>query len=55
MKTNQCAAPIVDHLSMRVWPSDSISIVLIRVLNGPKRVPSGWPMRMIRTIARTAR
>ena len=55
MKTNQWAAPIVDHLSIRVWPSDSTSSVLSRVLTGPKRVPSGWPVRMIRTMARTAR
>ena len=46
---------MADHLSIRVWPSDSTARVLSRLLTGPKRVPSGWPVRMIRTIARTAR
>ena len=45
----------LDHLSIRVWPSDSTSSVFTRSLAGPNRVPSGWPVRMIRTIARTAR
>jgi hypothetical protein len=46
---------MADHLSIRVWPSDSIASTLRRLLTGPNRVPSGWPVRMMRTIARTAR
>ena len=46
---------MVDHLSIRVWPSDSTSIVFSRGPTGPERVPSGCPVRMIRIIARTAR
>src|SRR3954470_21317659 len=45
---------MVDHLSIRVWPSDSTSRVFSRVVTGPKRVPSGCPVRMILIIARTA-
>src|SRR3954447_6871068 len=55
MNTNQWATPMLDHLSIRVWPRLSTSIVLMRSANGPVRVPSGWPVRMILSIARTAR
>ena len=32
MKTNQWATPIVDHFSIRVWPSDSTSIIFSQSL-----------------------
>lgn len=32
-----------------------MSMALIRSANGPLREPSGWPVRMILIIARTAR
>jgi hypothetical protein len=54
--TNQCASPMPLHLSMRVWPSVSRSMVAVRWPLPAKRAGStGCPSRMTRTIWRTAR
>ena len=53
--TNQCAAPTTPHLSIRVWPTVSTSIVFARVPGRSNRSGSGWPSRMTATIFRTAR
>ena len=39
--TNQCAAPTTVHLSIRVWPSVSASIVLVRAPLSANRVRVG--------------
>ena len=39
--TNQCAAPTTPHLSIRVWPAVSTSMVLVRVPLSVKRAGSG--------------
>ena len=53
--TNQCAAPTTPHLSIRVWPAVSTSIVLARATLSAKRSGAGWPSRMTATIFMTAR
>src|SRR3954453_8265205 len=45
---------MADHLSIRVWPSDSTTTVFNRGPTGPLRVGSGCPVVKIRSIARTA-
>src|SRR4051794_27441526 len=45
---------MADHFSIRVCPRDSTTSVFSRGPTGPFRVGSGWPVRKIRSIARTA-
>ena len=44
--TNQCAAPTTLHLSIRVWPSVSVSMRGRGWARSPRRPGSGWPSRM---------
>ncbi len=55
MKTVQCAAPTTVHLSIRVWPSVSVSIVRVRRPAFAVRVGSAWPSLITEMIRRTAR
>ncbi|CAM5345194.1 hypothetical protein SRIMM317S_02460 [Streptomyces rimosus subsp. rimosus] len=55
--TNQCAAPTMPHLFIRVWPRNSLTTVTVRCAGSSVRVPAGtgWPSRSCRTICRMAR
>ena len=53
--TNQCAAPTIVHLSIRVWPRVSASMVRSRAPLVVNRSGSGWPSRTTRRIRSTAR
>ena len=53
--TVQCAAPTTVHLSIRVCPTVSRSIVTRRVPLRPNRSGSRWPSRTTRTIRYTVR
>jgi hypothetical protein len=51
--TNQCSTPMWLHLSIRVCPRTSLSMVRMRRPNGPLRVESGCPSRMVASMRRT--
>jgi len=53
--TNQCAAPTTVHLSIRVCPSVSVSMVRNRAPLAVNRSGSGLPSRMTFSMRRTAR
>ena len=53
--TNQWAAPTTPHLSIRVWPAVSTSIVFVRAPLSVNRSGAGCPSRMTAVIFRTAR
>ena len=54
MNTNQCAVPTQVHWSIRVWPSDSLSMVAVRAAGRSDR-RAGWPTFSTPMIVRMAR
>ncbi|SIM92593.1 Uncharacterised protein [Mycobacteroides abscessus subsp. bolletii] len=51
--TSQCAQPTVRNLFILVWATTSTTSCLRRGRKGRKRVRSGWPERITRTIFTT--